>query len=420
MSETNKHLNEHEKTIVFSSEQNKVNEVAEDVTRIESTPSHPVDKLTANQKEVSNMVSNRGNNGITSVAGPNPDDLKKLGEDKSGKVSSGVFAAGVGATALGGVATGTVFSDDIKGVFDVPAEDAKELTDAQMKDASDVVVDSTAVNGSTQVPEGAEDSTLNMHFSDSSGVYEVSYTDHNSDGEIDALSGKAELVDGSSVSFSATGDALHELLSQNHLALATPQDYVHASVHNVFEGFNHETTGVMSYEIQSGDTLSEIAAAHHTSIGRLLELNPHITDANVIMAGDDIVIPTDDHETNPYAGWHPTSHQTQDITTTPVENVPVQHNIEAQDTVDEDIEEDCQEIDVLDQTDSPDAGLGLFEGMGTGSDLDSEYSELDWQSFEDQPVDEYSYVLNQTSFDGYDEPASFLDTSNDLDSLDFI
>ena len=45
-----------------------------------------------------------------------------------------------------------------------------------------------------------------------------------------------------------------------------------------------------NYTIQSGDTLSQIADNNGVTIERLLELNPSITDANIINAGDQIVV----------------------------------------------------------------------------------------------------------------------------------
>jgi LysM repeat protein len=57
------------------------------------------------------------------------------------------------------------------------------------------------------------------------------------------------------------------------------------------------------YIIQSGDTLSEIAADNNTSIEHLMELNPDISDPNMIFTGDNISIPTGDEESNPYASW---------------------------------------------------------------------------------------------------------------------
>ena len=44
------------------------------------------------------------------------------------------------------------------------------------------------------------------------------------------------------------------------------------------------------YAIKPGDTLHSIAAKFGTSVNRLLILNPHIKNANLIYAGDTIRI----------------------------------------------------------------------------------------------------------------------------------
>ena len=44
------------------------------------------------------------------------------------------------------------------------------------------------------------------------------------------------------------------------------------------------------YVIKRGDTLSGIAAKFGTSIAKLMSLNPHIKNANLIYAGDTIRI----------------------------------------------------------------------------------------------------------------------------------
>ena len=44
------------------------------------------------------------------------------------------------------------------------------------------------------------------------------------------------------------------------------------------------------YTIKSGDTLSGIAAKFGTTIAKLMSLNPHIKNANLIYAGDTIRI----------------------------------------------------------------------------------------------------------------------------------
>jgi LysM repeat protein len=45
------------------------------------------------------------------------------------------------------------------------------------------------------------------------------------------------------------------------------------------------------YHIQSGDTLSEIALEHGTSVEEIMAINPDIQDPNLIYAGNDLNIP---------------------------------------------------------------------------------------------------------------------------------
>lgn len=64
-----------------------------------------------------------------------------------------------------------------------------------------------------------------------------------------------------------------------------------------------------TYQLQDGDTLSQIAADNGTTVEALLAANPQITDPNAIRAGDTLVIPTqentsptesDQHSDTPY------------------------------------------------------------------------------------------------------------------------
>src|SRR5690606_15569198 len=50
-------------------------------------------------------------------------------------------------------------------------------------------------------------------------------------------------------------------------------------------------------EIQRGDTLSELARRHNTTVDEILALNPQIEDPNVIRAGDRIRLPAPEEAT---------------------------------------------------------------------------------------------------------------------------
>jgi LysM repeat protein len=53
---------------------------------------------------------------------------------------------------------------------------------------------------------------------------------------------------------------------------------------------------VDTYTIKKGDTLTKIAKLYHTTIDRLLHLNPHIENADKIYAGQDIIVAGDAYE----------------------------------------------------------------------------------------------------------------------------
>ena len=40
------------------------------------------------------------------------------------------------------------------------------------------------------------------------------------------------------------------------------------------------------YTVKKGDTLSAIAVKYHTTVSKLMALNPHIKNANLIYVGD--------------------------------------------------------------------------------------------------------------------------------------
>jgi len=65
---------------------------------------------------------------------------------------------------------------------------------------------------------------------------------------------------------------------------------------------------------------------------------------------------------------------------------------------------------------------GPFNGdsLVDPSPVEVDYADMDWQSFEDEPLDEYSSSLSATDFAAMQTPESYLDYSNDIDSLDFI
>ena len=48
--------------------------------------------------------------------------------------------------------------------------------------------------------------------------------------------------------------------------------------------------GTLVYRIVPGDTLGDIAKKYNTTVAKLMQLNPHIKNPNLIYAGDTIRI----------------------------------------------------------------------------------------------------------------------------------
>jgi LysM repeat protein len=267
-----------------------------------------------------------------------------------------------------------------------------------------------------------------MKFSDEEGTYEVTMHDNNGDQQVDGMTVDAQLVDGSHVSYTASGTLLEAALQNDHIDLAESDDYLSHVNSGSIENFTPASLGAADYEIQYGDTLSELAQDNHTTVAHIMELNPHLDNPNVIYAGNHIVIPTGDHASNPYEGWNPQWSQSNfDPTDVEHDNHEIGHEaFPDSNHPDMNIEEvgpgqiydeDCgyesapEEVFGEETNDSP---YG-FDGVDDTGD----YENMDWQSFEDQPVDDYSGHLGNEDFDNYESPESYLEASNDLDSLSF-
>ena len=334
-----------------------------------------------------------------------PKESKTIPKVDTQKASTGTFVATAGvagvAAGVAGVAAGTIFSEDIKNVFSSEAFDAPESPEDEIQDVtSSVETDHTAntvetvnYSSSIETDHAASTASDNIHASsfeassiDAQGnTYTVSLVDENSDGHIDIASGEAHMVDGSSVSFTASGDTLNSLLNSD-VSIANASDFgsqpqfVHIPAQIDDIPFVSDT---MSYEIQSGDTLSEIAATHNTSIENLMELNPDISDPNMIYTGNNLVIPTNDNISNPYEGFESPQNNDSSVIASN-ESVPTENSSELTEE-------------------------GSFESV-------------DWASFNDAPVsmDEYSNGLAQSDFDSFETPSNYLESGNDFVSSEFI
>lgn len=338
-----------------------------------------------------------------------PENSKK---EKSSGVSKGAFAAAVGAAGIGGVAAGTVFSDDIKGVFNSEEQSATAANDSEHVDAvlttSDNSNTSELIEPNQELQDGQTENAevADLAFTDNDGFYEVLLNDINGDGTTDSMTIEAEMVDGSHISFSASGTALNDLMQDNDFELAQSTDYIEAASTGDFEGFDGECLGATGYEIQSGDTLSEIAQANGTSVAHIMELNPGIEDPNVIFAGDEILIPQNDVVSGPYDGWRPEWSDSS--------NDSIEISEEAYDFTDDGSYSDSIDSEIYE------SDVESYESDSELYDSNSEnYDSVDWESFEDEPVDDYSSYLDQEDFANYDSPDSYYD-SGQIEGFEFL
>lgn len=343
----NSNTENNDKTVVFNSSKNV--DIADlDKTQVQQSnntgkPLASDDKTVINAEVISSEAKNTVN--MDKVK----DTISQKPESKG--VSKSVLAAGIAGAGVAGVAAGTVFSEEIKG--------AVEAIAANFPGNSDDI---------PEITEEISQDSASLTFSDATGVYEVTLTDTLGDGNIDNLDIDAQLVDGTNVQFSASGTLLDQMFNNEQIETASASDYLTNAL-GIFDGFTPESINSTEYQILQGDTLSEIAAANNTSVAHIMELNPNISDPNMILAGDQLIIPNNDFATNPYEGWNPQWNQSSDV--------------------------------FLAQNEST-------------------YDTMDWASFEDQPLDDYSGYLQTESFDDYAPADSYFDVSNDLSSLDFF
>lgn len=377
-----------DKTVVYSSDAHAADANASEKT----TVTNQVDK-TQVQNPVEAEKATGAPVGKNNSAEANEPKTEK-DQKKSTGFSAGAFAAGIAGAGLAGVAAGTVFSDDIKGVFPVESFDTPQSSEA---DALEVSPESHDSSGSLFVDllGGASDGPASIEISatDTDGsIYTVSLLDIDGDGKTDFETGSIQFVDGSSISYTEMGDSLNPLLTDQS-EFASPSEY-----HGLSEFANlvqpAEIIGIEndthSYLIQPGDTLSEIAADNNTSIEHLMELNPDISDPNMIYAHNELLIPDNDHINNPYEIEGGFADQPGDLLDSP--NIPVP-----------------------------------YETVGNGAVGD--FANVDWASFSDDPVvndgSDYGNALANTNFDSYETPDSYQDNSyaepgNDFVSTEFL
>lgn len=410
-----------------------------------------------------NSEENKASNDATKEEQSKKNNLAK--DKKSSGISKGAFAAGVGGAAIGGVAAGTVFSDEIKGVFhhddastastDGAIAKAAQQAAAQNSTSNEIPAPNTvddqsnepitnasasnemhskndAIPNEMQSNNEAISNEMHVEYADNEGHYEVSLIDLDGDGNPDSMSVDAELVDGSHITFSASGTALTELMQNEEFELAEPTDYIQEASLGSFEGFDEMSVGATGYDIKSGDTLSEIAEAHGTSVAHIMELNPDIDDPNVIMAGDHILIPENDNVSGVYEGWRPEwSNSSDDLAEEGMDSFNVDaldSNTDTNDVAEEvysdsfDIEEgaysDSFDIEE-DYSDTSDFQLedSSYDTMEYQSDS-NDFDVMDGSSYDYSPEEDYSSFLDQEDFANYDSQDSYFD-SGDMDGFDY-
>lgn len=382
-----------DKTIVFSSS-NKTQDFDNsdktvvsndsDKTQIQSSPTVSSENIEKPAQESQNTSEVASSNTI--------ENLKNM--NKQSGTSKAAVAAGVVGAGVAGAALGTIYSDEIKDVFPVEGFDAPESPEAealtatpenpinQLGNASVVNNGQNPIN-TTNVPVD-HSSTFEMSSTDADGnTYSVSFIDNDSDGKIDSQTASIHFVDGTSFSYTETGENLDPLFSNNS-AIASPEDFT--GIPDYVQGNNSDTH---MYEVQAGDTLSQIAADNDTSIANIIELNPEISDPDVIYAHQNIEIPNNDNISNPYEGG-------------------VGLGNESVESVGESIAYSDDSVGVIDEASTPDGS----------------YEDVDWNSFEEDPIvadnSDYDSALSQTDFDNYGATDSYYEYGNDDVSSEFI
>ena len=194
-------------------------------------------------------------------------------------------------------------------------------------------------------------------------AYNVSLLDFDGGDESNTAPAQTLFADGTTVEIEEAGDTLSTLFTSG-IAYAAPQDYAQYAE---FQPDNNDSQIIQTYHIEAGDTLSEIALQHNTTVERIMELNPQIEDADLIYAGDDLILP----------GEEDVDLDLPDAeSATPAEEV----------------------VDLIELEDNS----AEFESQ--------EFEQVDWASFEGGATtssDEYNNLLSNTDFDTYDTPDSY-------------
>jgi LysM repeat protein len=373
-----------EKTVVMSSNQNQAKQKPADQ-----------EKTQINEPSKDPKIDNNSDAQQDSAKSAK-DFVADLKDKKS--ISPGMAAAGAALSGVAGVALGASFSEEIKAAFALPIseEEANSTEDVPVAEETNSSENGSVAEGTNSVVgvpvsdeapvEGMSDSSVDelpplpemepdvshrVEFSatDAEGnVISVSFLDIDGDGQIENQTMEFQLVDGTSIYFSESGNSLEPFFSED-FQLASANDYVSAGFCSVTDVSMMDS---FLYPIQPGDTLSEIAAANNTSIAHLLELNPQISDPNVILAGHNLIVPEGDDISNPYENW------------------------------DQGYE-------------SPLVADGSYFVDEIEESSTGEFETIDWQSYYESPVENpYNSELAQMDFETMETPQSYYETDYDM------
>jgi LysM repeat protein len=392
MENINKNSNDDDKTIIYSSSKNTTNDDSADKTVVNDN-SDKTQIQSPNPPKQQHTESTSASPGQDFSRSEKIEMLKGKG-DKSG-ISPGAAAAGVAAAAVAGTAMGTVYSEEIKGVFDneeidAPESIASENSTNDQGTSAEASINSAAALTQNSGNELKTDVASVLEFSttdDQGNQYTVSLVDLDNDGKIDYQTANIGFVDGSSISYTGSGENMNSLFA-NNMNWATNEDYV-----NLQQVSNQIESGATSiYEIQAGDTLSEIALANDTSVSDIMEINPNIQDADLIYAGDEIMIPGGEMPEN-----------TIDATTLAGNYYTNEPGVESVDTNYE-VSDWASENEVMGETDP------------------SNYDVIDWSSETEVEgeieTSNYEEELANTDFDNFNSVDSF-DFDSDFTNTDF-
>ena len=376
-----------EKTVVMSSTSKPSNSVSKEEEK-------------GNKKEKAQAAASPNN--------PNAKSSEDFIKDSKSKSSvAPVVAAGVGAaiaSGAAGVALGATNSDKINEVVGnvFGAEETPPLPEeVPVAEASTTEAGNAVQEGSEQDPiqntsatteaEVNEDSMSSLEISgtDQEGnVYSVSFLDIDGDGEYDIQNTEFQTVDGVTISYTEFGNSLDSAFT-NDLQLADNTDYVDCGYCGVQEVSMMDS---YLYEIQPGDTLSEIAAANNTSVEQLMDLNPQISDADLIYAGNNLIVPDGD------AFVYPENSQS---------DIFIAEEYEATQEGDFYVEEPIETVDeILD--DSMFVEEDYFVSEEQTELPNEELGSIDWESFYDCPVENpYTNELESMDFEAMETPQSY-------------